>query len=152
MLQQRLEGIAASFDERELTIGETHFTINKLLPMDGFRVMEKIRVAVGKSIRSVETGDTPATAIVSVLLSLPEETIAQIKTILFGAVTFTNRNAQTPRGLARDEAMAFVGLEPIHVYEVLARCLAVNFTQSFVEITSRMAAIAPDSPSQNIGT
>ena len=151
--RDRLEAIAASYGERELTIGGTTFVIGKLLPMDAFRVLEKIRVAIGHSVKTINTeGMEPATSIVALLFSLPEDTVEDVRKRLFAGVKFRNQNAVTPRPVYPDEAMAFRDLEPVAVYEVLVRCLAVNFTGSFREIISRMGALIPDSPPPDIET
>ena len=147
MERSALDALATSLDEREIVIGETTFRIAKLLPMDAFAVLELIREALGERLASLDAdAQTPSTAIVSIVLALPRETVEAVRTRLFRSVTFTNRMARTARPLHPDEAMAFQGLDPIAIYEVLIRSFAINFFDSFRGLRSRIPAAESTSP------
>ena len=64
--------------------------------------------------------------------------MAQVGRKVFEKVSFANARITTPQQLAGTEDTAFDGLEPVAVYEVLLRALAVNFTASFRALVSKL--------------
>ena len=56
---------------------------------------------------------------------------------MFNNVRFKGNGADNFVRLRDAEDMAFKDLEPVHIYEVLLRCLAVNFTGSLKELLLR---------------
>ena len=126
----------------------TVFTIQQLLAMEGFRVWEPLRVELFEraSRMPLTVSGNSMIALVGVLLSVSESTLDRVRSKLFEQVLFTNQNAQTPMVLAGNENMAFNGLETVHVYEVLVKCLVINFTPSLLELLSLMDRIPSTSP------
>ena len=125
-----------SLTARTVTIGETTFTFNKMLPLEGFRLLEEIRVAV-KNIAEVLGGNSGGIVIGELVGAVPIDIIIRTRSQLFQFVSFTRPNIPTPMVLGKAEEAAFDGLEPAHIYEVWARALAVNFSGSLVAFTSR---------------
>ena len=72
------------------------------------------------------------------ILSVDPVGLENVRKYLFAEITFTNANAKTAMPLAGNEGLALSGLEPVAVYEILMRALAVNFTESFSAILSRL--------------
>ena len=131
-----LDQVAEEFLATEVEIGETRFRFSKLPAMRGYALLEKIRTAIGRHAGVQSSAGMGA--IVRAVLSLPPEFVEEVRIELFGEVKFSNRMAQTAQTLAGAEDTAFADLEPVAVYEVLVRCLAVNFTESFRQIASRL--------------
>ena len=153
------QALAGKYLDRTFSLdgseGTTHFTIHKLLAMEGFRVLDKIREAVGERLSHVDSDASVPTMIAAVALSIPTAKVEEIMRPLFAQVTYTNTHAKTPLkvsdGNIIDDA-AFAGLEPIAIYNLLIRCLAVNFFSSFTEIKSLLATALPDSSPQPTAT
>ena len=142
-------------DESELLkehikIGNTDFQIRKLLPMEQFRVLEEIRVALGMSMRPEDLaaigGVDTFGGIVSIVLKLAPAAVESVRQQLFEQVLFRNDSAQTWLELSRREPTAFEHLEAIHIYELLIRAVAVNFFGSWSVIRSRIPATSPTTP------
>ena len=131
-----------------VTIRDTTFTIHKLLPMEGYRVWEPLRVELfDRASRAAISLDTSSVAaIVGIILSVSEPVLERVRVKMFEQVFFRNQTAQTEMTLTGNEAMAFQNLEVIHVYEIIVKCLAVNFTPSLLELLSLMDRVLPSSP------
>ena len=145
-----MEGIG-SLDEREFTISETRFIIEKLPALEGWHCLETIRAELGSigldqiivTIREQQTAmgrgktEDAATreqeviaAVILVLGKLGVRFIDELRKTFFARIRFASPST-TVQPLAGAEVMAFNGLEPISIYEVLVRSLVVNFFDSF---------------------
>ena len=126
--------------DSEVKIGATKFRFEKLLALEAFEVLEDLRPGLAEAIGK-QRGTTDIEQIASMVLGLPQWTVEKMRAKLFTSVTFTRKpNYVDPVRLDRDEEGAFDELEPIHVYEVLARAFAVNFFGSFSVLQSLMGA------------
>ena len=136
---------ASAFAERDFEIGNTHFRVHKLLPMRGFQVLEMIRSALGGKLASVlsDTDSGVATVIVGAALSLPPEAVERISAALYERVEFARPGSDYMALTPATQPMAFEDIEPVQIYELLIRCLAVNFTASWDAILSRIREIRP---------
>ncbi len=149
-----LSNISRNLTDTEFEIGGTRFFISKLSAVAGFDLLEVIRHELGKSTslrvpmqcprsRGLLAPDGPFPG--PVLRGLRSE-------ILFERVAFSNRLAVDPQSLSGSEDMAFGGLEPVAIYEVLARALAVNFTGSWQYAVSKFQNVSlgsiPSTPSE----
>ena len=170
MDKARVAKLAQSFQERDIDLNGTKFTIGKLLAEENFELMEILRPALGDKLHDLldkglqeHKGEDAAkkqkqrtqdfaVAMITAILGLPAPVIRDVRERLFRHVSFTNRLAVDPMVLAEDTGTAFVDLEFIHIYEMLVRCMAVNFTQSFRDLASRFGAPLPNSPSPNTKT
>ena len=125
----------------DFTLGNTQFRIHKLLPMEGFRVLEDIRAALGPKIMQLQSEDTSLnnmlTGFVGLVLSVSTQDVQNVMRQLFIEAYFKDEHSNQFVSLSGNEGLAFKELEPFHVYEVLARCLVINFTGSLDEIMSR---------------
>ena len=130
----------ANLTARRVKMGKTTFHIGKLLPMEGFDTLERIRLALGKSADLSRVGNGSiaemGAAAVKAILSLPPEDVARIRDDLFAQVRVSVPQSSATLELLGNEGMAFEDLEPVAVYELLARCIAVNFSASFSAILS----------------
>ena len=131
-------GAVASWTEPEAKIEGTRFLFGKLPAMKGFDVLEQIRVEVGNKADAEMTASIDG--LLKVLLSLSRGFVEALRLDMFKVVRFANGRAKTPQVLAGAEDMAFDGLDPVAVYEVLGRSLAVNFTASFRRLASSLGA------------
>ena len=132
-----LEGLT----DTDIEIDGTRFFIAKLPAMAAFDLMETIRHELGRSQAPAAPENAPdvlAPSLIRVVLSLDPAFVSQVRRKLFERVSFSNQRAPTPQQLAGAEDMAFDGLEPVAVYEVLVRSLAVNFTPSLRALGSRL--------------
>lgn len=133
-MDDKLLSVAGKFTETSFQIGSTSFQIRKLLPFEGFEVLEELRAAVGAKLANLPAGVSAATAIVAIAMAIPPSSVKSVMGRLFAEVRYSNASAQTQAALAHggviDQA-GFEGLEPVAVYEVFVRVLAVNFFSSF---------------------
>ena len=170
-----LNGAGGPSPDPELVIDGTRFVVGKLPAMAAFDLMEQIRRELGKVSAQLlpegtdetrrelgkvsaqllpkgtdETG-TAGRGLIQAALSLEPAFVALVRRKLFEKVSFSNQHAPALQQLAGAEDMAFDGLEPVAVYEVLLRCLAVNFTASLRALVSRFndvsQATSPPIPS-----
>ena len=130
--------------ENDFTIAQTRFVIDKLPAMRAYDLLEAIRYEVGTTDQQ-GTIEWRADTLIGLILGLKPAFVKQVRDKLFAAVHFTNENAQTPQPLLGAEDTAFKGLEPVSVYEVLTRCLAVNFMPSLHVIISKLPSEIRDS-------
>lgn len=136
----------------EFTIGETNFKITKFKALQGWKVLESIRAEIGRAMGSntlqggsltppegaQADGEDAAAAkaavqgqqiasLVRVVCGLSESFVEGLRTKMFGVVFFKNRVAKDWIQLGPSTETAFMDLEPVDVYLVLGRALAVNF-------------------------
>ena len=139
----------------EFEIGGTRFFVAKLPAMAAFDLMELIRHELGKSADlALPEGAASEMigALLKLVLSLDPAFVRLVRKTLFEKVSFSNQRVPTPQQLAGAEEMALDGLEPVAVYEILLRCLAVNFTASLRVLGSRFGDVdltsSPSDPSE----
>ena len=128
---------------RQFSINDTRFMMNKLPPMDGYRVWEPYRVEVFDRIQSIEleANTKSVVALAGLLLGVSEPVQERARQEMFKEITFQNETAVTPMVLAGNENIAFQGMEVAHVYEVFLRAFALNFMGSLRAIVSRIAQV-----------
>jgi len=123
-------------------INDTYFKIKKLSAFKGFEVAEKIRVAIASEIKGLDAQNP--FAILKAILGLPIDAVEEIRAEIFKYIEFSNKNTpQKGAGFALDDSMleaAFEGMEIVHVYEVFARGLIVNFFYSLESIAKKIGA------------
>lgn len=106
---------------------QTHFKVKKLLPMEGFDLLEDLRIGF--------VSGNPA-SLAEAFVGYPKESLKKIRHTVFQHVEFKNDRVSQWTKLANQEPTAFIGLLPVHIYAVLGRALAVNFFESLEEILS----------------
>ena len=153
-----LNGIGGDLTKTEFEIGGTRFAVAKLPAMAGFDLLEAIRHELGKSqalslpTEVLKEDDRSIATFLKIVLSLDPAFVRQVRQKLFEKVAFSNTQVPTPQQLAGAEEMAFDGLEPIAIYEVLLRSAAVNFTSSLDALVSRLKdaplVSSPSAPSE----
>ena len=126
-------------NEQKFTIGEVEFSITKLSAMDGWRLLEDIRHQIGKS----DLGDSVEADILKqiskTITGMDPAFVDDVRERLFKKVEFKTKDVKAGwLPLSGGEDMAFEKLEPSAIYELLMRCLVVNFTASFSDILSRL--------------
>ena len=136
-----IEGIKG-LKEPEFMIEDVIFQVKKLSPWKGWQLMEKIRYDLGMSADNVDASEESTLLFYKAILMMPPEKIEQYMEILFKGLEFRGEGVE--RGwmaLDGSEDMAFQSLEPIHFYELLVRCLAVNFSKSFHAIARKFPGV-----------
>ena len=149
-----LNSIVGNLTDTEFQIGGTRFFVAKLPAMAAFDLLEVIRHELGKStsLRVPDaTSEGAVGSLLQMVLSLDPSFVAYVRKILFEKVEFSNHlSARQP--LAGVEDTAFLDLEPVAIYEVLARALAVNFTESWQYAVSKFQNVSlgsiPSAPSE----
>ena len=150
-----------AFTSRDVKIGDVQFFIGKMLPGEAFALFEDIRPGL-KAISGAQmpnlgmltAGDKVSPELagafilsaVDVISSLPKEIVAIAKDRLFRLITFTSPSYPTRTRLDQAEEGAFVDLDFIHIYELIGRSFAVNFTGSWDALKSRLPAAPPSPP------
>ena len=148
--EQVRQQILDEFLARDVTItgdnGDTAFRIGKMPALAGWDVLEDIRVESGGTLDMDHAGGV-RTAFATMLAGFSKPFVARLRTTMFQHVTFTNSVARDAQVLAGAEDMAFnhIEAEPGHVYELLLRCLAVNFTPSFLAASEKILSLMPPS-------
>ena len=137
-----------SFGEIKFQIKGTKFSIEKLPPMEGFRIAEEIRVNLAESADKFDIKEgsetESATLFFKALLGLSPAFIDSLMEKMFECIQFTGKDTGQEKGwqiLSGSEDSAFINFEVINIYEVLWRALFVNFSGSFSEIGSAFPGV-----------
>ena len=139
--EAKLRSLISEWEKTEFTIRDTRFKIQALTAIEGHDIFEDIRESIGpRSLGLLGGNQDDLVILAGLLLSIPKAQLGAIRQKLFGHILFTNAVNHDPAPLYPDENMGFMGLLPLHVYEVLLRSFAVNFTESFTELHSRTKA------------
>lgn len=135
--------------DRDFELNGTHYIVRPLGAMAGWRLLEQIRHQVGgvvgqaeltAALNFTEENAGEATALVGqVLLRLEPAFVDATMQTLFRNVTFRNDQAVNGQPLAGSEDMAFSA--PDDPYQLLVRCLAVNFGGSAQRVVSRFSGL-----------
>lgn len=145
-----LESLRSTLDEweaeRQFTLGEppraVQFRVAKLNAMPCFRLWESVRVAAFDSLRK---GNDLAlgTNVITAILSLPEEVVERLRAEMFRRVWFRTPEVSGELLLAGAEDTAFELIGASAVYQVLGRCIAINFFDTLSAALSRSGAGSP---------
>ena len=153
------EAAVQGLQEREFELHGTHYTIRKLLPRQGFAVLEVMRPAINEALERVDVQgimaiDAPmetkvGMVIARAVLALPPQPMQVAMKALFEQVVWVDKHRSKPVVLAgrEDEAVK----DPFDFYVLLARCYAVNFSQSLGELWSLTGAL-PSGPQPDTET
>ena len=157
----------ATLTDREVPIGNTTFYITPMPALDAHDLFEEIwdelglkldaglaqDMAAGVAVAAVGQDNDivdvsflaiPALAeIINKVLQVRRPFKGRLRGKLFQHVTFTNETAITRQDLAKAEAVAFAKLPAIAITELMVRCLAVNFTESWEYVASILPKPAP---------
>lgn len=119
--------------------GETKFVLSKMPGTVAWDTLEDIREALSDPI--LKRGSDARGFMEQILLALPKPFTRRLRDKMFNYVTFTNAIARTPLTLAGSEETAFdaIDAEPVAIYEVFVRALAVNFTGSYRDLVARIS-------------
>ena len=137
--REEIRQAIAGFAEKSVKFGSTTFTFRKMSAWRGFEVLESLRPGLVKAFGLMPaTGMTIQQRLVAAFASIPRETVKEGRSSLFEFVDWVNDKRGQPVKLVDREDEAFDGLEAIHVYQVLLRAFAVNFTGSLDELIPRV--------------
>ena len=138
----------AGWSKPEFTINGTQFVVQKFLPREGFRVLEMLRTAIAGRVGQSESS---LAGMVGAVLSLPMEDMERIQDTFFQRVWFQQSGGRRQNfGDNIDDGLQ--DLEAVHLYEITARCLAVNFIGLLDGMLSRIASLLRDSAQPNTET
>ena len=157
----------ASLTDREVTIGDTTFVIEPMPALAAHDLFEEIWDELGLKLEAGLAQDMaagvavaaagqdndivdvsflaiPALAeIINKVLQVRRPFKVRLRGKLFQHVRFHNDRAVTPQPLAGWETNAFQKLPAVAVTELMVRCLAVNFTESWEYVASILPKPAP---------
>ena len=147
-------------DAREVTIGDTHFKIEKLLPEEALEVFEHISpgiataleridpravVALAEALEARQAGDVRG-SVAAVLPSLkqalqaylmiPATDKVYLRAKLFPHIAIRHPKSDVSLPLAGNEHLAFEGGEASHILQIAVRAFWVNFRGSFSDLAS----------------
>lgn len=132
------------WDEQEFKIGDVRFRVGKMPALKAFNLLEYMRKVVAD--RDETAGIDPGNGTIAMVMlvkaiaGLPTDAVEHIRRELFPCVQYWTPNVHGGSGIELltddDVDAAFATLEPIKIYELIVRCLAVNFTGSFAAILS----------------
>lgn len=121
-----------------ITYNNTTFIIKKLNADEAWNILESIRIQIIDRSDKITPTANNVYDLIKAVLGLPTEFVQHLKTQLFLNVTFTIKGKMSPNNKGEGMrlspemmASAFSDLEAYHIYELLARCLVVNFFYSF---------------------
>jgi len=145
-----------SFGDTKFKIKGTEFSIEKLPPMEGFRVAEQIRVNLAETSDKFDVGEGSDNENVALflkaILGLPPSFVDYLMEKMFDSIQFTGKDTGQEKGwqsLRGSEDSAFINFEVINIYEVLWRALYVNFFGSFSGIASAFPGVGSILQRQN---
>ena len=143
-----LNNFGDEYQKTEFTIGNCKFSVEKLRAMEGYWLLEQIRYEFRNTVLK-ELGDDE-NALFASFFMLDPQFVETVRKRLFQRVKFTNESAITAQQLAGAEDIAFTGLEPLAIYEIIVRCLMINFSNSLRDILDLLSrSNNPDTQSSN---
>ena len=136
--------------QTDFMIKDVKFSIVKMKSMKGWKVLEQIRHTLGREGIKIDPGLDDGNAflatVIESIIKLDPEFTEWLRTQLFLDISFEIKGTTSFQKLHGAEDIAFEHLEPYHIYEIMMRGLAVNFTSSFQEIESKIFAIQGRKP------
>lgn len=136
--EQSVADTIANLRKETFNIKNVSFKINKLPVMTALNVIEELRYGLGEKFEGLGDDNDYTAQFFKMIMSLPPELVARIRETLFTEVVFSKPpeyKGFVP--LVGLEDAAFESLSPFSVYEVLVRCLVVNFIDSLEDISLR---------------
>ena len=136
--------------EPKVQIGDIHFVINKMKAMEAYDLMDDIRLQVAQSAGmpmlgigdSLDEQSSWILSLIAMVMGFDKQFVERVRRRLFQRIEFLDPHSSSNRVLAGNEDIAFAGLEPLVVYELIVRSLAINFTASLRSLGS-MFQIGP---------
>jgi hypothetical protein len=133
-----------ALNKQKCKIGNVNFVINKLNAFEGDEVFGLMRTELVKVANVLDGDDMDMATLLKAVMALPQATIREVRERLFNACTYQHEGINMAAPL--DTHMfdtAFDGLDTFDIYELLARCLVVNFFSSSRKIKKLMAHLNP---------
>lgn len=125
-----------ALNKQKCKIGNISFTINKLNAFEAEKVFGLLRVDIVKVFGETENGVNDMMSIITALMAIPQHTLDQSKNMLFPNCTYCEDGNTYPVAPKLETHLfdhVFQKLDLFDIYELLARCLVVNFFSSFVK-------------------
>ena len=138
-MSELLEGLTNS----TFMIEGAEFRVLKLKGLEGFELLEKIRVALaGQSMGSAMTeGSTEGEIganMMHMIFSINPKDVAEIRSVVFQNLDVKLPDADRAVAVSKVEAILTDLIEPVDIYEIIVRFIAVNFTKSIVGMMNRL--------------
>ena len=153
------EEVAGALADTNFQIGDVHFKILPLGAMDGWRLLEYLRVSFGAADRAFEGESISSqnevaakqvrSSIMAILASVPNNRVEHVRQTLFHKITFKHPSQSEWLNLENHVDQAFEKLGAGAIYEVLMRGLCANFTPSILRLAERLNSIKPSTSSQS---
>ena len=124
--------------KQDVTMGDVDFKISKIPAMEAYDLLELARIQLANCADKITPSGNAMVDFIKSVGCLPVEFTNHLKSELFKRVTFIKKSNMVGNNqgvglpLTSDKfAMAFENLDPSYVYELLIRCLVVNFFYFF---------------------
>ena len=134
--------------KESITYGVVTFEIRKLSAVKAMEVVEILRVSLANTLTKLESSNNYVRDVLSLILTLPPEIVDKVKKMLFSSVVF-RKEGEVKGGLPLEPQyydMAFQTLDVFNIYELIARCLFVNFFYTVEKLKQFMALVLPNPP------
>ena len=120
-------------DSKEVTFGETTFTINKMMPQEAKKVfLTHVRPMLrGALSANVSDNANSWQMYLAALTDAPQEHYDAAVQAMYTKINYTRPNAPVSQPLANDEANAFQDLDMVHILLLDVRAFTVNFRGSW---------------------
>ena len=130
-----------------VTLGDTVFNINKLSASKALKLFEYMRQHIGQHFNNTIVSDLSTLDSLSVIksvLSLPADTVHYVMVKLFEGVTFkTGKSGAMP---LTEPCWDMAFSDMAHMYDLLLRCLVVNFFSSLTQLMETYRTVIPLTP------
>ena len=126
----------------EFVIAGATFRVSKLKGVAGFDMLELIRTAMAGGSNTLSgagmSEEEAGSKIMGLLFSIDPSKVREIREIVFQNLDVKLPAADRFLELGKVEAAVIDLIEPVDIYEIIARFIAVNFTKSIVGMMNRL--------------
>jgi len=133
--------------KESVILGSTSFKIKKLPASKALKVFEYMRQHIGQHFNNTLDSDLStldSLGVIKSVLSLSADTVHHVMVKLFDCVDF--KNGQSGYMPLTESCWDMAFSDMAHMYDLLLRCLVVNFFSSLNQLMDTYRAIAPLTP------
>jgi hypothetical protein len=149
-----LNAIEMGLTNPDFEISGCEFHVAKLKGLQGFRVFEKIRVALGRAHESVtfesDSKEDVAKAMISVVTKLQADDVEAVFRDLMPCIDVKLPNSDVMNPYSKMTGVIYEIIDPLDIYEIIVRAVAVNFMESFLRVLSRAGLKKPEQETADI--
>ena len=134
-------------EEPDGTNKERTFYFSKLNVNDAFDLLDYLRNAISNVDINSETNplenveQVGMQVILKLLAGFKPECVTHLKDVLLSKCVYFKYQSEKQYIVEHNRDMLLQGLDPLDIYELIARCLVINFFSSYKKITRFIANI-----------